>query len=262
MEDMEVAGYWNENAPVWTILTRAGYDIYRDQLNTPSFLQLLPEIKGLKGIDVGCGEGHHTRLLKSLGADICGLDIAENFISAARKAEKLQPMGIEYIHASACRTPFSSNTFDFVTAFMCLMDISDFTGAIKEIYRILQPGGFMQFSIAHPCFTTPHRRNLRNNQSVTYAIETGGYFAGDKVKVEEWIFGSLANDSQKYRKFKIPVFYRTLSEWINALTAVGFHLEMMNEPAPDAKLISAFPSLQDAQVVAYFLHIRCRKVLL
>ncbi len=42
-------------------MARAGYDFYRDQFNTPAFLDLLPEVRGLHGLDVGCGEGYNTR---------------------------------------------------------------------------------------------------------------------------------------------------------------------------------------------------------
>ena len=39
-----------------------------------------------------------------------------------------------------------------------------------------QPGGFFQFSITHPCFDTPHRKNLHDETGYTYAIEVGDYF--------------------------------------------------------------------------------------
>jgi glycosyltransferase involved in cell wall biosynthesis len=42
--------------------------------------------------------------------------------------------------------------------------------------RAAWTGGFLQFSICHPCFDTPHRRNLRDANGVTYAIEVGDYF--------------------------------------------------------------------------------------
>ena len=48
---------------MWTQLSRAGYDTYRDHLNTPAFLQMLPEVNGLTGLDIGCGEGSNTREL-------------------------------------------------------------------------------------------------------------------------------------------------------------------------------------------------------
>jgi len=61
MDHTEVRRYWNGNADVWTKLARAGYDTYRDYLNTPAFFEMLPGVDGLLGLDIGCGEGHNTR---------------------------------------------------------------------------------------------------------------------------------------------------------------------------------------------------------
>ena len=63
MDHQEVGRYWNGNADAWTRLARAGYDTYRDHFNTPAFLDLLPDVAGREGLDIGCGEGHNTRLL-------------------------------------------------------------------------------------------------------------------------------------------------------------------------------------------------------
>lgn len=77
MNDKQVGEYWNNNAAAWTELSRAGYDVCRDHLNTPAFMQMLPEIAGLKGLDIGCGEGHNTRLLKNLGEPYPNDDIVK-----------------------------------------------------------------------------------------------------------------------------------------------------------------------------------------
>ena len=60
-------------------------------------------------------------------------------------------------------------------------------------------------------------------------------------------------------KFKVPRFTRTLSQWVNLLIDAGFRLERIREPRPDEKAVRACPDVQDAQVVAYYLHIRARK---
>ena len=61
-------------------------DLYRDLVNTPAFFELLPPVDGLVYLDLGCGEGHNTRLLAGKGARIAALDIAESFIAAATEA--------------------------------------------------------------------------------------------------------------------------------------------------------------------------------
>lgn len=107
MDHKQVGYLWNGNAEAWTKLAHAGYDVYRDHLNTPAFFEMLPDISGISGIDIGCGEGHNTRLLARRCARVTAIDIS-------------------------------------------------------EAHRVLKPGGFLQFSICHPCFDTPHRRNLRD----------------------------------------------------------------------------------------------------
>lgn len=260
MNTAEAGEYWDQNAEAWTVLSRAGHDVYRDHLNTPAFMEILPGIKGLTGIDIGCGEGHNTRLLASKGAFMSGIDISPVFIQHAVAAETERPLHIQYKTASATSLPFADNSFDFATSFMCFMDIPETAAALREAYRVIKPGGFLQFSIVHPCFSTPHRKNLRNAEGITYAIEAGGYFNTLEGEIEEWIFGNAPEDLRnQFPKFKVPRFTRTLSQWINYCIAAGFTIEQVNEPCPSAETIQQYPYLQDSSVVAYFLHIRCRK---
>jgi len=260
MNHEEVGRYWNENAEVWTKLARTGYDVYRDYLNTPAFFNMLPEVAGLSGLDIGCGEGHNTRLLAKRGASVTAIDISEVFIQYAKQSEEKEPLGIDYKVASAVDLPFDDAEFDFAVAFMSLMDISETNRVLSQAHRVLRPGGFFQFSIEHPCFATPHRRNLRNEKGLTYAIEVGDYFRNLKGEITEWIFGATPSELRKgLRKFKIPRFTRTVSQWLNLLFDTGFMLERIGEPRPSDKTVQSCPDMQDAQVVAYFLHIRARK---
>jgi hypothetical protein len=61
MDAKTVAAHWEANAETWTKYSRAGYDRYRDALNTPAFLAMLPAVDGLTGLDLGCGEGSGDR---------------------------------------------------------------------------------------------------------------------------------------------------------------------------------------------------------
>jgi ubiquinone/menaquinone biosynthesis C-methylase UbiE len=260
MNHQEVGRYWDENAAVWTRLARAGYDVYRDYLNTPAFFEMLPEVSGLSGLEIGCGEGHNTRLLAKRGARVTAIDISRVFVQYAQQAEEQDPLGIDYKIASAVELPFGDATFDFAVGFMSLMDIPETDRVIAEVHRVLNPGGFFQFSIEHPCFATPHRRNLRNQEGLTYAIEVGDYFRNLQGEIAEWIFGAAPPAVKKgVRRFKTPRFTRTIGQWLNLLLNTGFVLERIEEPRPNDKDVQACPDLQDAQVVAYFLHIRARK---
>ena len=140
------------------------------------------------------------------------------------------------------------------------VDVPETDRALAESYRVLKPGGFLQFSIAHPCYDTPYRRNLRDEKHRTYAIEVANYFEGSEGEVDEWLFKAAPPQArQGLRKFTIPRFRRTLSFWLNLLIETGFHLEHVREPRPNDETVAACPDLQDAQVVAYFLHLRARK---
>ena len=260
MDHREAGRYWNENAEAWTALSRSGYDVYRDALNTPAFLELLPDVRGLAGLDVGCGEGHNTRLLAARGAKVTGVDIADVFTRHARAAELRAPLGIDYLVASAVDLPFHDGAFDFAVCFMSLMDMPALERVLAEIRRVLRPSGFLQFSIEHPCFATPHRRNLRAPNGRTYAFEVGDYFRKLDGDVSEWTFSAAPPEARRgLRSFRVPRFTRPLSEWLNLLIDTGFLIERTAEPRPSDETVRAMPRLQDAQVLAYFLHVRVRK---
>jgi ubiquinone/menaquinone biosynthesis C-methylase UbiE len=260
MDHESVGRYWDENADVWTELVRTGYDHYRDGLDTPAFFATLPDVDGLVGLDVGCGEGHNTRLLAERGAHMTGVDISPSFVRHASRAEEAAALGNHYEVASAVELPFEDASFDFVTAFMSLMDIPETERVLAEIFRVLRPGGFLQFCISHPCFETSHRKTLRDESGRAYAREVGGYFRTLNGDVEEWLFSAAPPEVRaSTRPFRVPRFTRTLSQWLNLLIDTGFVLERFEEPRPSDEAVRKRPKLQAAQVVALFLHVRARK---
>lgn len=114
MNANDVAAHWESNAETWTIYSRAGYDKYRDALNTPAFLDMLLPVAGLAGLDLGCGEGSNTRAVARLGARMTGLDIAPTFIRYARETEAEAPLGIDYVLGDGQSIDFPEASFDFV----------------------------------------------------------------------------------------------------------------------------------------------------
>jgi len=252
---------WDENAEAWTKLARAGYDISRDHVNTPAFFAMLPDVRGLRGLDVGCGEGHNTRLLAGRGARMTAVDISGTFVRHARETEAREPLGIDYLIASALDMPLSDGAFDFATAFMSLMDMPDHARVLGHVHRVLRPGGFFQLSMTHPCFQTRKWRWLRDEHGRKDAIACGDYFRDMDGDVDEWIFGAAPPEVRHgLRPFRIPRFTHTLSRWVNLLADAGFVVERMCEPTVDEAAAQARPELADHRIIAYFLQIRVRRL--
>ncbi|SEE36351.1 Methyltransferase domain-containing protein [Rhizobiales bacterium GAS191] len=260
MDKAEVAAHWEANADAWNQQARAGYDIYRDAVNTPAFLAMLPPVEGLVGLDIGCGEGSNTRQLARRGARMCAVDIAPTFIRHASATEEAEPLGIDYQVGDGTALAFAADTFDFVTAFMSLMDMPDQQLALKEAQRVLRPGGFLQFSILHPCFVPAHRKVLREEDGTVRAIEVGGYFDNTDGRVDIWWFSTLPREArQQVPAFRTPRFHRTLSGWVEIICRAGLAIEQFGEPSADAELAAAVPVVADTRVAPLFLHIRAIK---
>lgn len=104
---------------------------------------------GDKVLDVGCGPGVAlTNYASKRKIEAHGIDYAENMIKFAqqRTAEKFPNLEIQFQPASVLELPFENNTFDIVTSHRCLMALLDWNkqqDAIKEIYRVLKPGGML-----------------------------------------------------------------------------------------------------------------------
>lgn len=144
---------------------------------------------------------------------------------------------------------------------MSFMDIPEIEQVFAEVQRVLISGGFLQFSITHPCFDTPHRRNLRDEHGLTYAYEVGDYFKVLDGEITEWYFSATpAELLEGLAMFKVPRFTRTLSQWLNLVINSGFVIDRIEEPYPSDEIVRQCPNIHDAQVVPYFLHCRAHKL--
>jgi SAM-dependent methyltransferase len=247
---------WDANAPAWVELSRAGFDVYRDLVNTPAFFAILPDVDGLVGLDLGCGEGHNTRLLASAGAELVALDISEPFLAAAASEPR---SGIRYVRADGAVLPFADASFDFVTGFMSLMDVADPETTLVAVTRVLRPGGFVQFSVVHPVTGTPVRRWVENDAGEREALAIGDYFYEGPFS-EEWIFSAAPEElRRRHRPFTITYARRTFSGWIHAVLDAGLLIEAVDEPHADVKTADEHPEVADTRIAPYFLVLRARK---
>jgi ubiquinone/menaquinone biosynthesis C-methylase UbiE len=217
---------WAENAVTWTRLTRAGYDEYRDVVNTPRFMQFLPDISGLTGLDIGCGEGTNTRTVAVEAGSMQAIDAIDTFITAAQEIEARNPLGITYQKADACHLPFDDASFDFATSFMCLMDFPGADLALAEAFRFLRPNGFLQFSILHPCFTTLGSQKFIDPATRRYGRTVVNYFDQTDGVEETWSFSALPKEIRyTIKPYIVPRYHRTLSQWVSDIVGAAFVLE-------------------------------------
>jgi SAM-dependent methyltransferase len=258
MNSRDVRQAWEDNAPAWIELSRGGFDVYRDLVNTPAFLTMLPDVAGQVGLDLGCGEGHNTAMTAGRGARMVGVDISAAFARATKDGDGQGSEGVVVAVADGDALPFPRSTFDFVVAFMSLMDMPEPGRVLDEVVRVLHPGGFLQFSVSHPMSTTPVRHWVHDEAGDRVALAVGHYFDATPF-TEQWLFGAAPPEVRaRHRKFTIPRFPRTVSGWLNAVLDAGLTIERVAEPFADAETAAAEPRVADTVVAPYFLHVRAR----
>ena len=99
--------------------------------------------EGSKALDVCCGTADWTiALSKAVGdsGQVTGLDFSENMLEE-RKKKTASLNNVELVHGDAMNLPFEDNTFDYVTVGFGLRNVPDYLGALKEMHRVLKPGG-------------------------------------------------------------------------------------------------------------------------
>ena len=101
--------------------------------------------KGNKALDVCCGTADWTiALSEAVGSkgQVTGLDFSENMLEVGKqKTASLD--NIQLVHGDAMNLPFDDNSFDYVTIGFGLRNVPDYLSALKEMHRVLKPGGMV-----------------------------------------------------------------------------------------------------------------------
>jgi SAM-dependent methyltransferase len=232
---------WEAQAAQWIKWARApGHDSYwryhRDQ-----FIGLLPP-PGKRTIDVGCGEGRLTRHLKELGHVIVGIDASPSLVAAAREADP----SMDILLADATSIPLEDECADLAVAFMSLHDIDAMPGTVKEVARILVPGGRLCVAVVHPINSCG--RFEAPTADARFVIQ-GDYLRPFRYSdVVERDGLSMTFHSQ----------HRPLEAYFLALEEAGLFVEALREPSvPDQSIVS--PAGRRWQRLPLFLHLRARR---
>jgi len=112
-----------------------------DALELDLILERIGPPEGLRILDVGCGDGVLAVELSRRGADVAGVDASEAMVAAAKARAGAENLPVGFEQAQADALPFPDETFDVVTAVTVLCFIDDADRAMREMVRVLKPGG-------------------------------------------------------------------------------------------------------------------------
>jgi SAM-dependent methyltransferase len=171
-------------------LTKPRYDGYADwydnwnrphaERNAADVLDLLGPGAGLC-LDLGCGSGLYFDVLTATGRTVVGLD---------RSA---------------------------VAALWISTDVDDFAAVLREVARVLTPGGLMVCCGAHPCFNGPH----------TQWLDDGGIVAHPTYRLAGW--HQEAPWWGPYIRRRVGMRHHPLAEVLNAFVGAGLAIEHVAE---------------------------------
>lgn len=231
-----------------------GYKKIRDnELNAnnlfeiPALFSMLPDLNGKKVLDLGCGFGEHCMRLIHDGADqVIGIDISEKMLEIARKENS--DSKISYINMPMEDIAQLNEQFDIVISSLAFHYVEDFSGVVKNIYKMLCEDGVFIFSQENPlctCHSGADRWTRDENGNKLYLNLANYGVEGERESV--WFVDNV----KKY--------HRTFSTIVNTLIEAGFMIEKMIEPLPTDKLLEEYPEYKDLFHKPDFLLIKAKK---
>jgi SAM-dependent methyltransferase len=218
---------WDAHAAEWIEWARTeDHDHFFWRLSLPALLELMPG-PGRLTLDLGCGEGRLSRVLAARGHHMVGVEASPALAGAARDADPSIPVHV----ADAAALPLSDGAADVVVASMVLMNLDDLGAAMREVARVLAPGGRLVASIVHP-FNSP---------------KVGDYFTPHAYP-EERVRGGL--------RMTFHDMHRPLQAYAEALEDAGLLIDALREPVPDDAYVAAHPEVARWRSAPCFLLLR------
>ena len=155
-------------------------------------------VRGKRILDVGCGAGILSEAMARQGAEVLGIDLAEDAIAAGRHHAQEQSVTLQYrviaVEELAAAEPAS---YDVVTCMEMLEHVPDPASVVSACGKLVKPGGDVFLSTLN-----------RNPKSYLYAIVGA-----------EYILGLLPRGTHDYEKFLRP------SELLDMVRAAGLRMQ-------------------------------------
>lgn len=135
-------------------------------------------------LDIGCGGGGGVKFLAGnvSKGKVYGIDHSLDMVNLARKVNRrfIEEGRVEIDHGSVSCLPYSDDMFDIVTAFETIEFWPNLSEDLKEVKRVLKPGGAILVVNRH-CVTEKERRKwaeflqIRTSEEYRDALHTAGY---------------------------------------------------------------------------------------
>ena len=178
-------------------------------------VHLLGEVGGRRVLEVGCGSAPCARWLAGQGAAVVGVDLSMGMLSRGVAAMRRGGPQVPLVQANAEALPFASASFDIAcSAFGAVPFVADSAAVMREVARVVRPGGRWVFAVTHPLRwifpDDPGEAGLTVTQSYfdrTPYVEVD--HAGQPTYVEH---------------------HRTLGDRVREIVAAGLTLEDLVEP--------------------------------
>jgi ubiquinone/menaquinone biosynthesis C-methylase UbiE len=227
---LDAAQGWEDSARAYIAFQDAG-DVNRTLLLDPVMLEQCGDVRGLRVLDLGCGEGRFCRMLAERGARVTGIDLTPAMV---REAHARGAGGGAYARASAEALPFAAAAFDLVVSYVTLVDIPDYRAAIGECARVLRPGG--RIVAANLGFVTASAGWLRDDEGRRLYHRIDRY-ADEFAQVFDWQPRELMPDPGRLEDFPLRIritnWHRPLSAYMSAYLDAGLELRSFLEPVPE-----------------------------
>jgi ubiquinone/menaquinone biosynthesis C-methylase UbiE len=176
---------------------------------------LLGPVAGRRILEVGCGAAMCSRWLASRGATPVALDVSAGMLRHARALAASSGIEVPLVQADAQFLPFAPASFDIAfTAFGAVPFVADSARLMREVARVLCPGGRWVFAVTHPV-----RWVFPDDPGPGGLVASTSYF--DRAPYVEFD----AHDQPIYVEH-----HRTLGDRVRELVAAGFRLLDLVEP--------------------------------
>jgi len=209
---------WGGVADWYSDYLETGEDTYQKKVILPNLLRLLGTKKGLKVIDIACGQGYFSRAFAEAGMTVTGADIAPELIDTARALG-----GAEYFVAPADKLAFAKKeSFDAATIVLAIQNIENLFGACDEAARVLTVGGRLYIVMMHPVLRVPKASSWGfDDEAKTQYRRVDTYLSQKRVEL-------LVHPGKE----KSPVtvsYHRSLQDYSKALAKAGLAITKIEE---------------------------------